>query len=65
MIVDVNDGPVCDERLVNEVPAMRDRWGDEPYVDPSYDPNPSLGGGRFNLEKRAGALCRRTTEPDR
>ncbi|SVD93819.1 uncharacterized protein METZ01_LOCUS446673, partial [marine metagenome] len=31
----VNDGPVCDERLVNKVPAVRDRRQDEPYVGPS------------------------------
>ena len=65
MILGAKDGPICDERLVNEVPVVRNRHEDEPYVDPSYDPNPSLGGCRFNLAERAGALCPWATKPDR
>ena len=65
MILDVNDGPVCDERFVNEVPAMRELWGGlSLHTDPWYSPNLSFDGGGFNLAERPGFVPLRVDEPD-
>ena len=52
MILGVKAGPICEERLVNEVSAMRYRWSYLLDVDPAYGPNLDSDGGGFNLAER-------------